>query len=148
MEPPPVDDGGNSSPACRSDFDCDDGQFCNGMETCDPANGCESGPPPDCDDGVFCNGREQCDGNQCTPGSAPCAGMGCDEAGRTCIVDLPPVTLETVIVADDGQFLGVINDNSFDSDSIANRFGTYGSPFSSHSIWNDFGTYGSSFSVS
>lgn len=51
-----------------------------------------------------------------------------------------------MIFADDGQFLGVISDNSFDPDSIANSFGTYGSSFNSLSIWNSFGTYGSDFS--
>ncbi|MCH8851059.1 MAG: thrombospondin type 3 repeat-containing protein [Planctomycetes bacterium] len=56
------------------------------------------------------------------------------------------VIVEAVIFATDGQFLGVINDNPFDLDSIANSFGTYGSPFSSLSIWNEFGTYGSNFS--
>ncbi len=57
----------------------------------------------------------------------------------------PPIAVESVIIADDGQFLGVINDNAFDSDSIANDFGTYGSTFGSFSIWNEFGTYGSAF---
>lgn len=56
------------------------------------------------------------------------------------------VIVETVIFATDGQFLGVINDNPFDLDSIANSFGTYGNPFNSLSIWNEFGTYGSDFS--
>ena len=51
-----------------------------------------------------------------------------------------------LVYADDGQFLGVINDNQFDVNSLANSFGTYGSTFSSYSIWNEFGTYGSSFS--
>jgi len=70
-----------------------------------------------------------------------------DGVGDACDNTLPPpIFVEAVIVADDEQFLGVINDNSFDSDSIANSFGTYGSPFSSLSIWNEFGTYGSEFS--
>ena len=46
----------------------------------------------------------------------------------------------------DGQFLGNVNANAFDADSIANQFGTYGSKFSHLSIWNAFGTYGSQFS--
>src|SRR5207248_9558660 len=48
------------------------------------------------------------------------------------------------------QFLGVldcINCTSFDSLSINNQFGSYGSPFSSTSIWNQFGQYGSPFST-
>jgi hypothetical protein len=70
-----------------------------------------------------------------------------DGVGDACeLIEPPPPTVELIIVADDGQFLGVINDNSFDTDSIANSFGTYGSPFNSLSIWNSFGTYGSDFS--
>ncbi len=33
---------------------CDDQQFCNGQESCDPEIGCVSGPPPIVDDGVDC----------------------------------------------------------------------------------------------
>ena len=34
---------------------CDDGDPCNGTETCDPASGgCVTGPPPNCDDGDPC----------------------------------------------------------------------------------------------
>ena len=51
-----------------------------------------------------------------------------------------------LVYGDDGQFLGVINDNQFDANSLANAFGTYGSKFSTYSIWNEFGTYGSAFS--
>lgn len=57
------------------------------------------------------------------------------------------VIFEAVIFATDGQFLGVVNDNPFDLDSIANSSGTYGSPFNSLSIWNEFGTYGSDFGL-
>jgi hypothetical protein len=40
---------------------CDDGDACNGIETCDPATGCVPGPPVTCDDGDACNGVETCD---------------------------------------------------------------------------------------
>lgn len=46
----------------------------------------------------------------------------------------------------DGQFLGKLDTNRFDTDSIANRFGPYGSRFSDKSILNRFGNYGSRFS--
>ncbi len=39
---------------CETDTDCDDGQLCNGVETCDPAFGCRRGAAPDCDDGLPC----------------------------------------------------------------------------------------------
>ncbi len=71
-----------------------------------------------------------------------------DGLGDACDFVTPtPGTIGAEIIADDGQFLGIINTNAFDSDSIANQFGTYGNPFSSTSIWNTFGTYGSDFSV-
>jgi hypothetical protein len=44
-------------------------------------------------------------------------------------------------------FLGCLNCNSFDADSVCNRFGNYGSAFATNSIWNQFGTYGSQFST-
>ena len=40
---------------------CSDGNVCNGVETCDPASGCRPGNPLICDDGLFCNGAEICD---------------------------------------------------------------------------------------
>ncbi len=61
----------------------------------------------------------------------------------------PPVTVpaSAVMFAADGTFLGNINANSFDVNSIANSFGTYGNTFNSLSIWNRFGPYGSTFGV-
>ncbi|MFZ7260855.1 hypothetical protein [Avibacterium avium] len=44
------------------------------------------------------------------------------------------------------KFLGCLNCNSFDSNSVWNEFGKYGSEFYSDSIWNEFGIYGSEFS--
>lgn len=42
-------------PACASAAQCDDGDFCNGAETCDlPAGECLPGPPPTCDDADPC----------------------------------------------------------------------------------------------
>jgi hypothetical protein len=86
--------GGNF--CCLVDNDCNDGLYCNGMETC-VANECQSGTPPDCSDlygctidfcnetsdsceniandtscsdGVACNGQEYCDINSgCQPGT-------------------------------------------------------------------------------
>lgn len=46
------------------------------------------------------------------------------------------------LFASDGTFLGVITSNSYDSDSIFNDYGKYGSDYSSESIWNDYSDYG------
>ena len=56
---------------------CDDGLFCNGMETCE--NGfCVSSPPPDCDDSDFCT-YDQCNfaQNQCVNSPIPIIGQQC-----------------------------------------------------------------------
>ena len=47
---------------------------------------------------------------------------------------------------DHDVYLGNINTNKFDSNSIWNKFGTYGNKFNSKCIWNKYGTYGGSYS--
>jgi len=93
---------------CLADVDCDDGEFCDGAETCDLGTGeCIAGTPVDVDDGVgctddscdevnnvvvnapndglcdngeFCDGSETCDAvNDCQAGTPPC-----DPATETC----------------------------------------------------------------
>ncbi|TFH25223.1 MAG: hypothetical protein E4H03_01420 [Myxococcales bacterium] len=113
-----------------ADAACDDGDFCNGLEVCDVADGCRPGTAPDIDDGVpctvdecdeatdtfvhtpvdalcedgeFCNGVETCDATTgCEPaGAIDCNdGVGCttdlcDEAGDVC------EHLPTDVVCDD-----------------------------------------------
>lgn len=59
------------------------------------------------------------------------------------------VSSDFEIYSNDGkQFLGTLSTNTFDSDSIFNKFGVYGSKFSATSIWNSFGNYGSKFMMS
>lgn len=50
------------------------------------------------------------------------------------------------IVAQDGQFLGIVSTDKYDSDSINNPYGSYGSEYSSTSIFNDYSRYGSKYS--
>jgi hypothetical protein len=52
-----------------------------------------------------------------------------------------------IIVGPNGPYLGNLNTNRFDPNSVANSFGRYGSPFSADSINNPFGRYGSPFSA-
>ena len=47
------------------------------------------------------------------------------------------------IIADDGQFLGIITKNQVASNSILNSVGSYGSRVSRTSIFNQVGQYGS-----
>jgi len=53
---------------------------------------------------------------------------------------------ESYIEAGDGRFLGKLNPNRFDNESIFNRFGPYGNKFSQLSIFNKFSNYGNQFS--
>ncbi|MCH8968267.1 MAG: Ig-like domain-containing protein, partial [Planctomycetes bacterium] len=107
---------------CTDDGDCDDGAFCNGVETCNvPSGNCQAGVNPcgagetcdeendeciepaecaddgDCDDGAFCNGAETCDvpSGTCQPGTDPCeAGDTCDEDNDECV---PPAESDCCI---------------------------------------------------
>lgn len=42
-------------------------------------------------------------------------------------------------------YLGCLNCNKYDKNSIWNAYGTYGSKYNSNSIWNAYGTYGSKY---
>ncbi len=80
-------------PPCGTNAECDDGEFCNGVEDCDTDDRCQSGNDPcpdqlcresddtcvdclddgDCDDSLFCNGAELCVDDECQPADPPCA---------------------------------------------------------------------------
>lgn len=92
---------------CTSNGDCDDGDACNGVETCNIGTGaCESGIPVNCDDGDACT-ADSCDsgtGACSNDPIVPCCGNGTCETGEdqcNCSADCgtPPST-ETV--CDDG----------------------------------------------
>jgi hypothetical protein len=51
--------------------------------------------------------------------------------------------LDGSLYAPDGKFLGNINTNRFDSNSLTNQFSDYGSKYNSASIFNQYGEYGS-----
>ncbi len=70
-----------------ADVLCNDGQFCNGVETCDAVLDCQPGVALTCDDGVACT-TDSCDeiGDQCLniPDNTACDnGLFCDGA-ETC----------------------------------------------------------------
>ncbi len=44
------------------------------------------------------------------------------------------------------EFIGCLNCNQFDKNSIWNELGKYGNKLSSKSIWNSYGTFGSEYS--
>lgn len=43
-------------------------------------------------------------------------------------------------------YLGCLNCNRYNSESIWNSYGKYGNPYSSYSIWNDYAQYGNEYS--
>jgi len=142
---PDVDDGVDcTDDACDEDADaithatddaaCDDGAFCNGVESCDAVAGCQDGQPPvpdedavdctvaecdeaadtfvqravdaACDDGTFCNGAESCDTDAgCQDGTPPVV-----DDGVTCTIDVCDEDVDVVLhtpdasVCDDGAF--------------------------------------------
>lgn len=71
-----------------NDANCDDGIYCNGLETCDSSNDCLPGTPVTCtDDLLFCNGDEICDEgiDSCISTGNPCLeGSSCNEDSNMC----------------------------------------------------------------
>jgi len=53
---------------------------------------------------------------------------------------------ETFLIANDGQFLGKLTLNRYDTESIMNQYGSYGSKYSATSIFNKYSNYGSKYS--
>ena len=71
---------------CTSDPECDDGVSCT-VDSCNQSTSTCDNVPDDgaCDNGLFCDGVETCDpALDCQPGVDPCAGGACDEAGDVC----------------------------------------------------------------
>lgn len=73
--------------------ECNDGVFCNGVETCSLTEGCVLGPPPSCDDGVGCtvdSCSESEGGCQHVPNNAACSPLVCSPSspGTGCVT--PP----------------------------------------------------------
>jgi hypothetical protein len=49
------------------------------------------------------------------------------------------ISSELLLYSDGDTFYGCLNCSRYNSDSICNRYGTYGSRYSSESIWNRYG---------
>ena len=70
---------------------CDDGVSCTWDSCNEETDSCDHVPDDAlCDDGAYCNGVETCDVvNDCQPGTDPCPGLLCDEVNDVCIDCLP-----------------------------------------------------------
>jgi len=105
---------GDNCEFTANDSNCDDGQYCNGVETCHVTLGCQPGPGDPCpgtpcntcqedtdscfdppgtpctDDAMFCTGPELCDGS----GACTSQGFPCND-GVDCTVDSCDETTDT-----------------------------------------------------
>jgi len=91
---------------CSSvEINCDDGNVCNGAESCDPASGsCVAGTPLSCDDGNVCT-TDSCDPAtgcssveiNCDDGDVCNGEESCDPASGSCVPGTP-------LSCDDGLF--------------------------------------------
>ena len=58
-----------------------------------------------------------------------------------------PYTTLYIYGGKDGEvYLGKLNANEYDPESIWNEYGKYGNKYNSNSIWNEYGKYGSDYS--
>jgi hypothetical protein len=86
------DTGADAPPPCLTDADCDDGIDCT-RDACGREGCMYSTDDTRCDDGLFCDGVETCSLSGCVPSTTPC-GDGvdcthdlCDEARDACTYD-------------------------------------------------------------
>jgi len=56
------------------------------------------------------------------------------------------VRKDSYIQAQDGAFLGKLTSDEYETESILNKYGNYGSEYSTTSIFNSYGSYGSPYS--
>ncbi len=108
---------------CDVDADCDDGLFCNGVESCDSGS-CQAGAAPNCADTVACTddscneGTDQCD-NLANDGNCD-NGLFCDGAEACdplldCQAGAAPNCADTVACTDDS-----CNEGTDQCDNLAN----------------------------
>lgn len=61
-------------------------------------------------------------------------------------LDPASIPEDSILVADDGTYLGELTGDEYSSKSICNDYGDYGSEYEALSIWNEYGDYGSEYS--
>lgn len=65
------------------------------------------------------------------------------------LVALLPLSAQAaspILVAPDGTYIGNLNKNPYDPNSVANPYGIHGSPYATDSINNPYSPYGSPYS--
>lgn len=152
---------------CADASACDDGLFCNGMETCDPANpsadafGCVAGVAPVVDDGVACT-IDSCDEDTDTvlnvADDAQCPGA-CDRCDPIsgcwhCPFDLDGDADGAIGTGDFGLFTGCFGqvylpgDANYDTCLLSNFDGEVDSETGAYNVGTgDFGLFSSCFGL-
>jgi hypothetical protein len=110
---------GCGAPECTVDADCDNGLFCDGLETCNEGT-CEAGTPVVCDDGLFCNGTDTCNEatDECDVGAPPvcddgafCNGLEtCNEGTDSCDPGTPVECPDNGVFCDGAEFCNEVSD--------------------------------------
>ncbi len=77
--------------------------------------------------------------------SLACTKMPASEENYSYNVSLGSTTLLIYGGKEHDEYLGKLNASKYDSESIWNQYGKYGSRYNSKSIWNQYGTYGSKY---
>jgi|TARA_Y100000034_G_C6552033_1_gene238530 hypothetical protein len=73
---------------------------------------------------------------------------------KTLIIAIAVMLLTTAVYAspriygNDGEYLGNLNSNKYDPNSVSNPYGKHGSKYAPNSINNPYGKYGSEYSPS
>jgi hypothetical protein len=100
--------------------DCSDGVVCTTDSCNEGTDVCDSTPvDAACDDGQFCDGAETCSATlDCQLGADPCPGQGCNEATDQCLAG-PIAMMEAGTVAVGGSPVTVMLANSYTSPVVA-----------------------------
>lgn len=79
---------------------CDNGQFCDGTESCnETTDSCNHSGNPCPNDSLFCNGTESCNEttNACQSSGNPCpGGQTCNESGDQCVASGPDLVVRAL----------------------------------------------------
>ena len=130
-------EGTDSCDNVPDDAVCDNGLFCDGVETCDALNDCQAGVDPcsggacdeasdtcpgcvvdaDCNDGAFCNGSETCVGGTCVGGTpvdcndgVGCTADSCNEVTDSCDNVPDDAVCDNGLFCDGAETCDTVND--------------------------------------
>ena len=94
-------------------------------------------------EGEFINGNYVQPNN-----SVPQGGSNSGVNGDVTLANFRSAKFPLYLYSNDGKtYLGKLTTNKYDSESIFNEYGTYGSKYSTKSIFNEYGTYGSKYNT-